>query len=149
MPDPAPIRIVLAKVGLDGQILHLDAFGMTGDRTAIDLSGRIDLGNDVVTIRANGEANLAIVQGGLTTTMELAALKTPFLYFPLRNHFEQNLHVRHRLERYGAGRCMNYETNDSDAIAAAIAEEIGREPDYREVEADGAARAAASIAELL
>ena len=35
--------------------------------------------------------------------MELAAARRPFLYFPLRNHFEQNRHVRHRLERYGAG----------------------------------------------
>ena len=34
--------------------------------------------------------DLALVQGGLTTCMELAAAGTPFLYFPLRNHFEQN-----------------------------------------------------------
>lgn len=54
--------------------------------------------------------DLAIVQGGLTTAMELAAAKRPFLYFPLKHHFEQNYHVRHRLERYGAGRCMDYGT---------------------------------------
>ena len=47
--------------------------------------------------------DLAVVQGGLTTTMELAAAKRPFLYFPLGHHFEQNFHVRHRLDRYGAG----------------------------------------------
>ena len=93
--------------------------------------------------------DLAVVQGGLTTTMELAANRRPFLYFPLRHHFEQNHHVRHRLERYGAGRCMDYETATPDVIAQAIAEEIGREPDYRPVESDGAARAAALIAELL
>ena len=52
--------------------------------------------------------DLAVVQGGLTTTMELAAAKRPFLYFPLAHHFEQNFHVRHRLDRYGAGRCMDY-----------------------------------------
>ena len=34
--------------------------------------------------------DLAIVQGGLTTAMELAANRRPFLYFPLRHHFEQN-----------------------------------------------------------
>ena len=39
--------------------------------------------------------DLALVQGGLTTCMELAAAGTPFLYFPLRNHFEQNFHVAH------------------------------------------------------
>ena len=47
--------------------------------------------------------DLALVQGGLTTCMELAAAGTPFLYFPLENHFEQNFHVAHRLDRYGAG----------------------------------------------
>ena len=47
--------------------------------------------------------DLAVVQGGLTTAMELTANRRPFLYFPLRHHFEQNFHVRHRLERYGAG----------------------------------------------
>jgi predicted glycosyltransferase len=93
--------------------------------------------------------DLAVVQGGLTTSMELTANRRPFLYFPLRHHFEQNFHVRHRLGRYGAGRCMDFETDGPSEIAAAIAEEIGREVDYRPVERDGAARAAALIADLL
>jgi pimeloyl-ACP methyl ester carboxylesterase len=93
--------------------------------------------------------DLAVVQGGLTTSMELAANRRPFLYFPLRHHFEQNFHVRHRLERYDAGRCMDFEHETPETIAAAIAETIGREVDYRPVEPDGAARAAALIAPLL
>jgi pimeloyl-ACP methyl ester carboxylesterase/predicted glycosyltransferase len=93
--------------------------------------------------------DLAVVQGGLTTAMELTANARPFLYFPLRHHFEQNFHVRHRLERYGAGRCMDFEHDGPEEIAAAIAEEIGREVDYRPVETDGAARAAKLIAELI
>ncbi len=93
--------------------------------------------------------DLAVVQGGLTTSMELTAGRRPFLYFPLRHHFEQNFHVRHRLERYGAGRCMDFESDGPSEIAAAIAEEIGRDVDYRPVETDGAARAAALIADLL
>jgi len=93
--------------------------------------------------------DLAVVQGGLTTAMELTANRRPFLYFPLRHHFEQNFHVRHRLERYGAGRRMDFETDGPEEIAAAIAAAIGREVDYRPVESDGAARAAALIAELL
>jgi pimeloyl-ACP methyl ester carboxylesterase/predicted glycosyltransferase len=93
--------------------------------------------------------DLAVVQGGLTTTMELTANRRPFLYFPLRHHFEQNFHVRHRLERYGAGRRMDFETATPEVIAAAIAAEIGREVSYRSVESDGAARAAAHIAELI
>jgi predicted glycosyltransferase len=93
--------------------------------------------------------DLAVVQGGLTTTMELAAARRPFLYFPLRNHFEQNRHVRHRLERYGAGRYMDYETSTPEVIAEAIAAEIDRPIDYLPVDTDGAARAAALIAPLI
>ena len=93
--------------------------------------------------------DLAVVQGGLTTAMELTANRRPFLYFPLRHHFEQNFHVRHRLNRYGAGRCMDFDSSTPDVIAQAIADEIGREVSYRPVERDGAARAAARIAELL
>ena len=93
--------------------------------------------------------DLAVVQGGLTTAMELTAGRRPFLYFPLRHHFEQNFHVRHRLERYGAGRRMDFEESTPDDIAAAIADEIGRGVDYRPVETDGARRAAERIAEVL
>jgi predicted glycosyltransferase len=93
--------------------------------------------------------DLAIAQGGLTTTMELTANQRPFLYFPLRHHFEQSFHVPRRLDRYGAGRRMNFDDSPPEAIAAAIAQEIGREVRYRPVATDGAARAAALIAELL
>lgn len=93
--------------------------------------------------------DLAVVQGGLTTAMELTASRRPFLYFPLRHHFEQNLHVRHRLDRYRAGRHMDYATAGPGDIAAAIAAEIGRDVDYRPVANDGAARAASLLADLL
>ena len=93
--------------------------------------------------------DLAVVQGGLTTCMELTANRRPFLYFPLRHHFEQNYHVAHRLDRHRAGRRMDYATADPDAIAAALAAELGHAVDYRPVETDGAARAASLIAELV
>jgi pimeloyl-ACP methyl ester carboxylesterase len=93
--------------------------------------------------------DLAVVQGGLTTAMELTANRRPFLYFPLRHHFEQRFHVHYRLERYRAGRRMDFEADGPEEIATAIAEEIGREVDYEPVETDGAARAAKLIAELL
>jgi hypothetical protein len=81
--------------------------------------------------------------------MELTANRRPFLYFPLRHHFEQNFHVAHRLDRHRAGRRMDYATADPDAIATAIAAEIGHAVDYRPVETDGAIRAASLIAELV
>ncbi len=81
--------------------------------------------------------------------MESTAARRPFLYFPLRHHFEQNFHVRHRLERYRAGRRMDFDDSTPEVIAKSISEEIGREVDYRPVETDGARRAASRIAELL
>ncbi|PFG43436.1 pimeloyl-ACP methyl ester carboxylesterase [Isoptericola jiangsuensis] len=93
--------------------------------------------------------DLAVVQGGLTTCMELAAAQRPFLYVPLRDHFEQNLHVRHRLDRYAAGRCVPYEDAcDPDLLAEEIVKAVGTEVRYRPVETDGAARAAALLADL-
>jgi predicted glycosyltransferase len=93
--------------------------------------------------------DLAVVQGGLTTTMELTAARRPFIYVPLHHHFEQNFHVRQRLAQYGAGRCLDYADTTPDALAAVMAEEIARPVSYLPVETDGAERAAACLAELL
>jgi len=93
--------------------------------------------------------DLAVVQGGLSTCMELTATKRPFLYFPLRNHFEQNVHVPYRLARYGAGVRMDYTQTDPEALAHAIADGLKRPVLYRDVETDGARRAAATLARLV
>ncbi len=93
--------------------------------------------------------DLALVQGGLTTCMELAAAGTPFLYFPLRNHFEQNFHVAHRLDRYGAGRRMDFAASTPEAIAKAMVETLAKPVAFRPVAADGAGRAARMLADLL
>jgi UDP-N-acetylglucosamine:LPS N-acetylglucosamine transferase len=94
-------------------------------------------------------SDLAIVQGGLSTCMELTAAGRPFIYIPLRHHFEQNFHVAHRLRRYGAGRRLDYDELTPDVLADAIAGEIGRETAYRPVETDGATKAAGLLADLL
>ncbi|RSM58195.1 alpha/beta hydrolase [Actinoplanes sp. ATCC 53533] len=94
-------------------------------------------------------ADLAVVQGGLSTTMELTAAGRPFLYVPLENHFEQQLHVPHRLARYGAGRRVAFADTGPEQLARAIAEEIGRTVRYRPVTHDGAVRAANRLAELI
>jgi len=93
--------------------------------------------------------DLALVQGGLTTCMELTAAGTPFLYFPLKNHFEQNFHVAHRLDRYRAGRRMEFATSTPYMIADAMVAVLNARPKYRPVEADGAARAARMLADLI
>jgi pimeloyl-ACP methyl ester carboxylesterase/predicted glycosyltransferase len=94
--------------------------------------------------------DVAVVQGGLSTTMELTAAGRPFVYVPLAHHFEQQIHVPHRLSRYGAGRRLEYaEARDPERLAEVVAAEIGRPIAYRPVETDGAARVARLLVELL
>ncbi len=93
--------------------------------------------------------DIAVVQGGLSTTMELTAHQRPFLYFPLGHHFEQQVHVRHRLDRHGAGRYMDYRDAEPSRIADALVEELQRTVSYVEVPTGGATRAAQLVAELI
>ena len=93
--------------------------------------------------------DLALVQGGLTTCMELTAAGTPFLYFPLRNHFEQNFHVASRLERYNAGRRMIFADCGPENIAQAMMEELEAPRMPHPVASNGASRAAAMLSDLL
>jgi len=93
-------------------------------------------------------SDAALVQGGLTTTMELVAAGRPFVSVPLRRHFEQNGHVAHRLRRYGHERQVDpgaSPTELADALAAALQTPAA----YLPVATDGARRAAEAIAALL
>ena len=160
--------VTVGGSGVGGHLLRrvieahpLAAAQVPGLRTIVVTGPRIDPGSlprhaglEVVGYVHNlyrhlAACDLAVVQGGLTTAMELTANRRPFLYFPLKHHFEQNFHVRHRLERYRAGRCMDIDASPPEVIAAAMADEIGREVDYLPVETDGARRAAERIAEML
>jgi len=89
------------------------------------------------------------VQGGLSTTMELVAARRPFIYFPLRKHWEQVHHVTHRLAWYGAGAPMDYATTSPEDLAAALAGAVKSEARYRPVAPGTARRAAARIAGLI
>ncbi|HEY6134796.1 MAG TPA: alpha/beta fold hydrolase [Rubrivivax sp.] len=94
--------------------------------------------------------DLALVQGGLSTTMELVATQRAFLSFPLQRHFEQCIHVRARLSNYDADRSVDYAaTLDPDALAECALRALHAPVRYRPVETDGAARAAHRIAQVL
>ena len=93
--------------------------------------------------------DLAIVQGGLTTAMELTANRRPFLYFPLGHHFEQNFHVRHRLEPLPRRAVHGLPDRDPRRHRRRDRQRDRPPVDYRPVATDGAARAAAMIADLL
>jgi pimeloyl-ACP methyl ester carboxylesterase/predicted glycosyltransferase len=96
-------------------------------------------------------ADAALVQGGLSTTMELVAAGTPFLYFPLTHHFEQNRHVAQRLENYGVPDWARLQFADAgiEAIASSLTRLMVCPPRFLPVEGGGARRAAAQIASLL
>ncbi|THG31709.1 alpha/beta hydrolase [Naasia lichenicola] len=146
-------RIIAAFPAMRRQISDLRLMVVAGPRIdpsslpghdGIEIVGYLD---DLPTHLAACDA--AIVQGGLTTTMELVACRRPFLYFPLGQHFEQQLHVRHRLDRYRAGSCLDFATSTPDSIADALVSALATPVDYRAVGTDGAMRAARSIAEIL
>lgn len=92
--------------------------------------------------------DLAIVQGGGTTTMELAVLNKSFLYFPLEEHFEQKL-VFDKLTRLGAGVKMSFPETDESTLSKAVLENLGRSVDYGQIEMNGAVKAAEFIQPLL
>ena len=93
--------------------------------------------------------DLAITQGGGATTLELTALRRPFLYFPLEGHFEQQIHVAHRLNRHGAGVRMSFRETSPETLAAAVLENLGRDVEYTEINVNGAETAAELIHNML
>ena len=94
-------------------------------------------------------ADLAIVTGGGTITLELMALKKPFLYFPLENHFEQEIAVTDRCKRYGAGTRMKFSKTSPELLAKQVISNIGKTVDYGSVPVYGAKKAAKLISEFL
>ncbi len=167
-PDDPLCVVAVGGSGVGGSLLRraieahrVAARRLDGLRTVVVSGPRIDPASlpqtpGVTTLgfvpdlpRLLAAADVALVQGGLTTTMELTAAQRPFVYVPLRNHFEQNVHVRQRLANYGAGRCVLWDDADPERLADALLEELGRDVAYRPVETDGAARVAALLAELV
>lgn len=87
-------------------------------------------------------ADLAMVQGGLSTCMELVPTRRPFISFPLERHFEQCIHVRHRLHNYCADCAVRFKELTADELAQRALRAMHEPVAYRAVETDGAARAA-------
>ena len=94
-------------------------------------------------------ADLVITAGGGTTTLELTALKRPFIYFPFERHCEQMLDVANRLQRQRAGVMMRYPQTSPELLAQRIEENIGKKVDYPEVPLDGARKSAEIMAKHL
>lgn len=93
--------------------------------------------------------DLAVVQAGLSTTMELIANQRPFIHIPLRDHFEQNFHVANRIRRYGAPPPTNYDEATPRRLAEHMRQRLHADVSYAPVENDGAYQVARLIAPLL
>jgi pimeloyl-ACP methyl ester carboxylesterase/predicted glycosyltransferase len=161
--DDEPFCIVsVGGSGVGAPLLHRVVECLPDDlRTLVVTGPRID--PDTVPRRENVQVrgyvhelykhlaacDVAIVQGGLTTTMELVAARRPFVAIPLASHFEQRFHVRHRLERYGATTRLDYAELTSHTVETTLAQLSAMTPWYRPVDGGGAARAASLIAGLL
>ena len=90
-------------------------------------------------------SDLALVQGGLSTCMELVATRRPFLSFPLERHFEQCIHVRNRLHNYCADCAVRFRELTVEQLADRALQAMHAPVDYKPVETDGAVRAAREI----
>lgn len=94
-------------------------------------------------------SDLALVQGGLSTCMELVATGKRFLSFPLERHFEQCIHVRHRLRNYCADCAVQFRGLTAAGLADKALQAMEAPVKYRAVETDGAQRAALKILEVM
>lgn len=94
-------------------------------------------------------ADMAIVQGGGGSTLELAALRKPFLYFPLEGHSEQQVNVASKLERNGIGVRCSFKGMTQQKLAELVEKNMGIVVPRPKMSFDGCANAARIISEKL
>jgi UDP:flavonoid glycosyltransferase YjiC (YdhE family) len=91
--------------------------------------------------------DLAVVQGGGMTTLEIEALRVPFLFFPVKNQAEQEITVTNRLVRHKAGVRMSMVDTSPQQLADAIIANLGIQVNSSEIPTNGAQLAARRILE--
>ncbi len=92
--------------------------------------------------------DLAVVVGGGTTTIELTALRKPFIFFPLEDQFDQQIYVSERIARHKAGVRMEFHQTTPEMLAQEIIKNIGKKLETSPIPLDGAKEAASIISEL-
>jgi UDP-N-acetylglucosamine:LPS N-acetylglucosamine transferase len=98
--------------------------------------------------RHMGAADLCVVSGGGTITLELTALQRPFLYFPLEQHFEQEVEVANRCLRHRAGVRMTCSKTTPELLAETVLSNLDKPLDYAKIPIKGSKEAAKRIEEL-
>jgi len=92
--------------------------------------------------------DIAVIQGGATSAFELAALHTPFIYFPLEGHCEQ-ANVSRILTKRGIGIKMNLSTSTPEMLAEKIISMFDTNFAFPDIPVDGARKAAEAITKLI
>lgn len=92
--------------------------------------------------------DIAVIQGGATSAFELAALHTPFIYFPLEGHCEQ-ANVSRILTKRRIGIKMNLSSSSPEMLADKIVSTLGTNISFPAIPTDGARKAAEAITKLL
>lgn len=92
--------------------------------------------------------DLAIIQAGHTSSIELIALQKPFIYFPIEQHFEQE-DIAKRLRKRNIGIEMSFKLTTPELLAESIITNIEKEVDYPYVNLNGAKKAAEIITQLI
>jgi UDP:flavonoid glycosyltransferase YjiC (YdhE family) len=91
--------------------------------------------------------DMAVVVGGGTTTIELTALRRPFIFFPLEKQFDQQ-YIAERQAQLGAGIEMRYFKTTPEALAQTIISHIGKDVGWKPISTNGAQKAAQLIDQL-
>jgi UDP:flavonoid glycosyltransferase YjiC (YdhE family) len=94
-------------------------------------------------------SDLAVVQGGGTTTIELTALRRPFVYVPVEGQCEQELAVSGRLARHRAGIRLSRPELTPERVAELVLANVGAEATWPPIPVDGATVAATAILEAV
>ena len=93
-------------------------------------------------------SDLAIAQGGHSSTIELTALNRPFIFFPIEGHSEAES-IAELLARHKAGIRMSLSTTTPQSLSEAVVRNLGQEVSYVPIPVDGGAKAAELILQLL
>ena len=118
------------------------------DPKSLDVPNGIDCRGMVPNLwRHLAACDLAVVQGGGTTTLEVEALRVPFLFFPIEHQSEQEVTIANRLFRHGAGIRMHVSSTSPQDMADAIKANLGVKVSYPEIPVDGTRLAAMRVLE--
>ena len=93
--------------------------------------------------------DLAVVQGGGTVTLELTALRRPFVFFPIEGHCEQEVSVADRLLRHRAGIRLRQSATRPAQLADVILANMGAPVQWPQISVNGARLTAEAVCGLL